>query len=203
MITDFIIDLGIIEKYHLTTNELFVIKLLLVLQDEDNQTPLHRFLSLPEEVRGDLREIIISLQNKGVILKSYKVPNKGDSFDPYGVEFNKIFLKNFYKSSFEMGQELFDTYPMFGHINGSVVPLRNVSKHFNSLEDFFVYYGKAIGHNPEKHSEIIELLEWVKENTEYLQMSIASFVISRQWNELKALKDGEIANVNYEAIKMI
>ena len=33
----------------------------------------------------DLRKLLQSLQNKGIILKSYKIPNKGEQFDPENV----------------------------------------------------------------------------------------------------------------------
>ena len=49
----------------------------------------------------------------------------------------------------------------------------------------------------------MELLDWAKNNTQFIQFSLASFVIDRRWNELKALKNGEIANVNFNAVKMI
>lgn len=67
-----------------------------------------------------LREVLEQLQKKEVILKSYKIPKSGEKFDPYAIPINKNFIKALYKSSFEMGKELFDSYPQFGNINGSV-----------------------------------------------------------------------------------
>ena len=54
-----------------------------------------RFLAIPEEMRGDLRSTLVSLQNKGIILKSYKIPNKGEQFHPEKVDFAVNFLKTF------------------------------------------------------------------------------------------------------------
>ena len=34
-------------------------------------------------------------------------------------------------------------------------------------------------------------------------MSLASFVIENKWNELEALRDGKIANVNFNTIKSL
>ena len=79
------------------------------------------------------------------------------------------FVKDFYKCSFELGKELFEIYPMFGIINGETVGIRSVSKKFDSLEDFYRFYGKSIRWNPDKHKEILELVEWAKENNILLQ----------------------------------
>lgn len=174
-----------------------------MLAKEEDDSYLYRYFSLPEYIRGDFRETLISIQNKGIINKSYKIPVKGASFDPTAVEFNKNFVKAFCKESFEMGKELFDTYPMFGNINGCVTSIRGVSKKFNSLEDFYRAYGKAINWNPETHQKIIDLVKWAKDNTQFIQFSLASFVVDHRWEELEALKNGDLANVNYDAIKML
>jgi hypothetical protein len=102
-----------------------------------------------------------------------------------------------------MGKELFDTYPMFGNINGNTTPLRGISKKFDSPEDFYRYYGKSINWNAEKHEHILELLNWAKENTSYIQFSLASFVIDKRYEELEALRNGDIANVNFNAVTMV
>jgi hypothetical protein len=84
------------------------------------------------------------------------------------------------------------------------VSLRGISKKFNSLEDFYRFYGKAIGWNAEKHREIIDLITWEQNNNiGFLRMSIASFVIEAKWEELKALKDGKIANVNFDTVMQL
>jgi hypothetical protein len=195
-------ELGIFTKYHLNPNDLFIIRILMLAQEEDDSY-LYRYLLLPEDVRGDFRTSLVRLQNKGIINKSYKIPIKGASFDPMAVEFNKNFVKTFCKSSFEMGKELFETYPMFGNINGCVTSIRGVSKKFNSLEDFYRAYGKAINWNPETHNKIIDTLQWAKDNTQFIQFSLASFVVDHRWEELEALRNGEIANINFNAVKMI
>ena len=68
--------MGILNKYHLNPNELFVIRILTLAQEEDDSY-LYKYFTIPEEDRGDFREILVSLQNKGIILKSYKIPAKG------------------------------------------------------------------------------------------------------------------------------
>ena len=37
--------------------------------------------------------------------------------------------------------------------------LKNISKKFYSLDEFYFYYSAAIGHNLEKHKEVMEILK--------------------------------------------
>ncbi len=197
-------EIAILEKYNLSPNELFVVKTILLLQEGYPENYLFRFLQIPEEDRGDFRSVLLSLQNKGIILKTYKIPNKGEEFDPSEIPINKLFLKNIYRASFDMGMELFEHYPMFTEINGSTVALRGISKKFDSLEDFYRFYGKQILWNPETHKHIIDLIDWEQQNNVgFICQSIASFVINHGWNELEALKDGKIANYNFNAIRQL
>lgn len=194
-------DIVILEKYRLNPTELFVLKTILLF--EDNKDYLYRYLQIDSN-KSTFRETLLSLQSKGVILKSYKIPGKGEKFNPLDVELNKNVIKTFWKASFEMGSELFETYPMFANINGSIVSIRSISKKFNTPEDAFRYYSKSINWNPEKHREIIDLIKWEQNNeVHFINMSLSSFIIDRKWNELQALKDGKLANINYETIRSL
>ena len=190
-----------LKKYKLSPNELMFIRTLLVLQDDSNEIPFKECIEMLHDAGINLRELITSLQYKGIILKSFKVPSEGQAFDPYTIPVNKTVIKGLYKSSFEIGKELFNNYPQFGTIQGCVIPLRGVSKKFDSLEDCYFRYGKEIRWNPELHSEIIELVKWANDNN-ILNCSLASFIINNGWNDLKALKEGD-GNINYDAVKLI
>lgn len=190
------------DKYGLTPNELLVVRVLLILQDNNEEGLLQNLMVTLKHINLPLREVLVQLQKKEVILKSFKIPNSGEKFDPYSIPINKNFIKTLYKSSFEMGKELFDSYPQFGSINGNVVPLRTVAKHFDSLEQAYFKYGKAIGFNPEKHKVIIELTKWAKDNN-ILNCSLSSYIINNGWLDLQAMKDGNTANFNVDAIKLI
>lgn len=103
-----------------------------------------------------------------------------------------------------MGKELFEAYPMFININGAIMAARGIAKKFNSPEEFFRYYGKTIHWSLDKHKEILDLLKWEKDNDiHFINMSLATFVINQNWNELKALKEGKLANINYDVIKSL
>lgn len=194
-------ELSILEKYHLTIEEFFVVKLLFLASCEENHTEfLARYLALQD--RGNLRDILVSLQNKGVILKSYKIPAAGSPFDPSDVEFNKLFLNNYFKYSAVLGQDLFDNYPVSMVINGVTHMLRTPGKKFKDLEDLEFGYGKAIGHNPETHKKVLSLLEWGKERN-LINMGMAEFVSSRAWLSLEAMKNGDGLVINVDAIKSL
>lgn len=193
-------ELALLEKYQLSPNEIFTIRILLLAKEDYNPEYIYRFLAIPEEMRGSLRDTLVSLQNKGVILKSYKIPEKGATFNPDNVEFSVNFMKNFYKSSMDMGKELFDLYPMFTDIKGVTYPLRNIAKKFDSIEDFFRFYAKSIKHSPEEHAHIIDGLNWAINNTNFINFGICEFVISQKWKEIDALRNGDYGTTNFSAI---
>lgn len=195
-------EISILSKYRITPNELTFIKTLLILQDEENEDLFKDYIESLYVCNVKLREILISLQNKEIILKSYKIPSEGESFDPYSIPFNKNFIKNLYKSSFELGKELFEVYPQMTVINGSLVTLRGVSKHFDSLEACYFRYGKAVGWNQERHEKILDLIKWAKER-DIIKQSLSSFVINNSWLDLEAIRNGDSGNYNFDTIKAL
>lgn len=195
-------EVSLLDKKELVPNELMFIRLLFILQEENDEELFDRYIKILKRDGVDLRKLIISLQEKEIILKSYKVPEKGQNFDPFTIPISKNFIKLLYKCSFELGKELFEAYPQFGHINGSLVGIRSVSKKFDSLEEAYFKYGKTIGWSVERHNHIIELVNWSKEHN-IINYTLASFIVDNRWHELEALKNGDLANINYDSVKML
>ena len=197
-------DIAFQEKYQITPTELFVLKIILLLQeDTQDEEYLKRFLQISDN-KECFRDTLQSLQNKGLISKSYKIPNKGEPFNPYDIAINKVLIKNMHKASFDLGQELMEVYPRYGMINGGMVPLHGVSKRFGSREDFFRFYSKIINWNPETHSKIIELIKWEQaNNVGFLNMTVLSFVIDHRWEALQDIKDGKLSNVTFNTIESL
>lgn len=189
--------LALLEKYKITPTELFLTKLLLLVKEEGEYEPLQRYASI-----FNIRETLESLRNKEIILKSYKIPNQGEKFIPENVEFNKNFIKQFFRASFEMGKELFDVYPQTTIVNGMVYNLKRISKKFDSLEDAFLKYAKYIKNSPEQHNNVIELVKWGIDNG-YNFTTLDDFICDNAWLAIAAIKDGGAINVNTNAIKMI
>lgn len=194
-------QLIIMEKYGLTPSEYFVVSLIFMLQEGYEESYLLRYLKLN---KSTFRDDLISLQDKGIILKSWKIPEKGSKFDPLEIPLNKNFFKNMFKSSLELGKQLFDAYPMFVNINGFSYSLRSFAKKFDTIEDFFRFYGKTIHWDLDLHNKILDLIKWDQENNiGFLKMTICNFVIEHKWNELEALKNGDIVNINFDTIQQL
>lgn len=175
--------LNLLITYNLTADELLMVYLTFLARDEEGH-PEYFAKWFNNGGSKQLRDIFESLKSKGIIHKDYNP----STYDPNVIEFNKNFLKSWIKNSGELGQELFEEYPPFLSSNGKLLPLRNIAKKFNTLDEFYFAYSSAIKHNPEKHKEVIDLLRWGKENGK-INYGICEFVISQKWTELTYLRE--------------
>lgn len=188
------------EKYGINPNELLLLEILLIAQEGDESGIVQKYFSNRVCSRGFTTELLQGLIDAGIILKSYKIPTKGTVFDPNSVPINKNVIKDFYKCSYELGRELWEVYPQFGIVNNTQVGLKSVSKKFDTIEDFFRFYGKTIRWKPDVHEHIIELIKWANDNN-IICTTIANFVIDHKWEELEALKaDG---GINYDSMRLL
>ena len=185
--------------YKLNPTELFTIKVILLAQDGD-YTYLQQF---SEILNGQLRLVLESIQSKGIIIKAYKIPKEGTLFIPEDVQFNQNFLKKFYRSAFEMGEELFNTYPQSAVVGGVMYNLRSVSKRFDSLEQAFQRYAKIIKNSPELHQQVIDDIKWGIENEYQGFTTLDRFIIDRGFEFLHSMRIGEGTNINLEATQLI
>lgn len=175
--------LNLLITYNLTADELLVVYLTFLARDEEGH-PEYFSKWFSNGGASKLRDIFNSLKSKGLIKKDYN-PTE---YNPNEIDFNKNFLKSWVKNSGELGQELFEEYPPFMTSGGKLYPLKNISKKFNTLDEFFFAYSSAIKHNPETHKEVMELLRWGKEHGK-INYGICEFIISAKWLELKYLRD--------------
>ena len=190
-------ELCLLEKYKLTPTELFTIKLILLAKEDGEYKWLQKYVQIIK-----LRDILVSLQEKGIILKSWKLPKEGQQLIVEDITFNQNFQKQYFRASFEMGEELFNIYPQSTIVNGQIYNLKRVSRKFDSLEDAFAKYAKYIHNNPEIHQEVIELVKWGIDNG-YNFTTLDSFIVDNSWMAIKAMKEGNGINVNTEAIQLI
>ena len=182
--------------YHLTADEMLLIYLTFLARDEEGAHKEYFDQWFNNGGSEILRDLFESLKKKGIIHKDYSTT----TWDPNQIEFNKHFIKSWLKNSLEMGEELFNTYPSFLNINGSYYPLRDVAKKFSSLDDFFFFYSTQIGHNPNKHKEIMDILDWAKDSG-HINFGITSFVINHQWDALEELRNNpELAPISQTSI---
>jgi hypothetical protein len=80
-----------------------------------------------------LRELCQSLKEKKVILANYNLT----SYDPDEIEFNKNLIKQYFKLSGELGQELMKAYPKTLVVNNKLLFLNNISKKFLDQNEFY------------------------------------------------------------------
>ena len=188
-------QIAILSRYNINSDELLFITVILLIQEGDENPYINLYFSLPSSCRGGIRDLLISLQEKQVITKEYKIPPTGATFTPEDVTFNKNFIKTFYKGSFWIGKELFEIYPISTVVNGIEYKLRRVSKKFDSLEDAYRAYGKAISWKPDVHRNIMQLIEWGKQNN-YQFTTLDSFIVDNDWLNIKAMKDNSLLDNN-------
>ena len=186
-------EIDFLIKYNLTPDELFLIKLIWYAQDGHNEY-LSEYFS-ENQLTLELRDVLLSLQKKGIINKTYVIPEKGSILNPNDINFNKNVVNSFLRHSQTLGMELFEAYPSSIVINGSTFSLRNITKLYKSLDEMCFEYGKAIKFNPETHKYILELLEWSKENG-HIQSGICDFIASHQWLTLQELRDNGLETFN-------
>ncbi|MCF0116086.1 MAG: hypothetical protein HUJ56_12120 [Erysipelotrichaceae bacterium] len=177
------------EQYNVSPNEYFFIQNILLSQE--GADTFSRYMKLPESVRGSIRDLLQSLKDKGIILSSYTIPQKGESFNPTQIPLSKRFTNTYMKLSMDMFLELWETYPLSGIFDGTEWKLRTVSKKFNSREDAAREYGKAIGWNANLHKHILELVEYGKSNN-YNFTTLERFIIDADWDNLEEMQESSI-----------
>lgn len=184
-------ELQLMVKYQLTAEELFLVKLIFLAQ-EDHLEFMRTYVQ--ECMYTDIIKSITNLVDKGVLLKTNTIPDTLKGFDFSDLIFNKLFLKNYLKYSYDMGMEIFAAYPTHVNIGGKLCSIKNISKNFNSFESFAFAYGKAIKFDEEKHKEVLEILEWAKEE-DLIHYGICEFIISFKWMELATLRENGIQGI--------
>lgn len=190
-------ELLILERYKLEPTELFTIKVILLAQIENQREWLQRFSQIVK-----LRPILESLREKGIILKSWKAPKANEKLEVMDIPISQNFQKNYFRESYQMGEELFNVYPQTTYINNQLYNLRSISHKFDSLEEAFAKYGKYIHYKDEIHQKIIELVKWGIDNG-FNFTTLDRFIVDRAWLAIKAVKENNAINVNTDAIKLI
>lgn len=193
-------ELHLMVKFKLSYEEINIVKLLFIAQQDHNDYIIQYFSECSPE--NQLRDVLISLQNKGVILKSCKIPNKGSKLDVNTIIFNKMFQKSYLKHCNDLGEELLAAYPPYITIDGAYYSLKNITKVYKSMEDFCFAYGKAIKFDMEKHKEVLEILEDAKAN-DLINFGICEFVVSRKWADVSDLGGGKIEMNGYNNMRLI
>ena len=161
----------------LTPTELYVLRLLFLAIDGE-PTYLTNYLSNITDGKQLFRQVLKSLQDKKVILSSFKIPEEGESLNYKNIPFNKNFIKMYIRESNDIGKELFEEYPPFINIGGKLCSIKNFTKaNLFSFEDFCLYYAKAIKNAGVTHERVMESLRFAKEHN-LINYTIIEFIAS-------------------------
>lgn len=177
----------------LTPSELFILRLLFLAQDGD-MSLINNYISNTDNGKEVFKVVLKSLQNKGIILASFKMPKEGETLKFTDIPINKNFVKRFIKESNQIGKEFFDAYPPFIYINGRMASIKNITKAgLFSIDEFCFFYGRQLKLSSVKHERVMEALEYGKEHN-LINYSILEFIASQKWNEIEYIKtSGEVA----------
>lgn len=177
----------------LTPSELFILRLLFLAQDGDTSL-INNYISNADNGKELFKVVLKSLQNKGIILASFKMPKEGEILKYTDIPINKNFVKKFIKESNQIGKEFFDAYPPFIYINGKMASIKNITKAgLFSIDEFCFFYGRQLKLSSVKHERVMEALEYGKEHN-LINYSILEFIASQKWNEIEYIRSsGEVA----------
>ena len=177
----------------LTPTELFILRLLFLAVDGDPNM-LINYLSNVSNGKELFRKVLESLQEKKVILSTFKIPKEGESLNYNNIPFNKNFIKAYVREANDLGKELFEEYPPFININGKNVSIKNFTKAgLYSFEEFCLYYAKAIKSAGVTHERVMETLRFAKEFN-LINYTILEFIASHKWVEIEYIQNS--GNVN-------
>ena len=186
-------EINIYINSKLTPTELFVLRLLQLAIDGDSSL-LSSYLTGISNGKEILRSVLESLKEKKVILSTFKIPCEGETLNFKNIQFNKNFMKMYIRESNEIGKELFDAYPPFISINGKMCSIKNFTKAgLFTFEEFCLYYSKSIKNASITHEQVMEALEYGKENN-LINFSILEFIASHKWVEIEYIRNS--GNVN-------
>lgn len=177
----------------LTPSELFILRLLFLAQDGDTSL-INNYISNADNGKELFKVVLKSLQNKGIILASFKMPKEGEILRYTDIPINKNFVKKFIRESNQIGKEFFDAYPPFIYINGKMASIKNITKAgLFSIDEFCFFYGRQLKLSSVKHERVMEALEYGKEHN-LINYSILEFIASQKWNEIEYIRSsGEVA----------
>lgn len=186
-------EINILIDSNLTPTELFILRLLYLAVDGENKF-LVNYLSNISNGKQLLKAVLQSLLDKKVINNTFSIPKEGEALNVKNIPFNKNFLKRYIKESNELGKEFFDAYPPFININGKMCSIKNFTKaNLFSMEDFCIFYSKAIKNASVTHERVMQALEFGKENN-LISYSIIEFIASMKWQEIEFIQNS--GNVN-------
>lgn len=197
-------DIQVLSKYRLTCLELIFIKLIRESCNSGNTLYLETFLT--DYVNNvDIKSIVESLVEKKVLVKeALKISTKDLLLKyPCNLVFNKNFHKAYLLDAYELFEEFREHYPFNVYINGSPVDLRLInSKEYKNESEVASLYCKIIKYDLQLHKEILKALDYGVQNN-LICTNIITFIISRGWERIIRIMNGEDTNLQFDNVTML
>lgn len=197
-------DIQVLSKYRLTCLELIFIKLIRESCNSGNTLYLETFLTTyVNDV--DVKSIVESLVEKKVLVKeALKISTKDLLLKyPCNLVFNKNFHKAYLLDAYELFEEFREHYPFNVYINGSPVDLRLInSKEYKNESEVASLYCKIIKYDLQLHKEILKALDYGVQNN-LICTNIITFIISRGWERIIRIMNGEDTNLQFDNVTML
>jgi hypothetical protein len=197
-------DIQVLSKYRLTCLELIFIKLIRESCNSGNTLYLETFLT--DYVNDiNVKSIVESLVEKKVLVKeALKISTKDLLLKyPCNLVFNKNFNKAYLLDAYELFEEFREHYPFNVYINGSPVDLRLInSKEYKNESEVASLYCKIIKYDLQLHKEILKALDYGVQNN-LICTNIITFIISRGWERIIRIMNGEDTNLQFDNVTML
>lgn len=197
-------DIQVLSKYRLTCLELIFIKLIRESCNSGNTLYLETFLTTyVNDV--DVKSIVESLVEKKVLVKeALKISTKDLLLKyPCNLVFNKNFHKAYLLDAYELFEEFREHYPFNVYINGSPVDLRLInSKEYKNESEVASLYCKIIKYDLQLHKEILKALDYGVQNN-LICTNIITFIVSRGWERIIRIMNGEDTNLQFDNVTML
>lgn len=176
-------QLDVMIKYGLSAEEFFLTELLmLATEDPEHKTYLLTYFGKAKKEQLAM-DTLQALKDKGVLDKECVIPQRGQTFTIGDIKLNLKFLDEYFKLTLQAGEELKNAYPDFLQFGDRLMPAKNiVTSGYRTEEDFFFAYAKKIRHSRKKHNEVLEILDWAKQQ-KLITYGMVEYVTTSKWKD--------------------
>jgi len=186
----------LIEKLKVDPYQLFLLKMMF--EAEENRIPIYKTAGKLKKIGMLDLDALADLVTRDVVIDYNKTGISGpaESFiDDYELSPKALRLMT---TSFLKARELMKNYPRLLEINGKKYNIVNIGEAELSLS-----YQKNLEITETEHEEVLELLEWGKEN-KCVNIGLKKFAETQYWLTLKEMKEngtqGIVGSVSIEML---
>lgn len=185
-------EIQIMLDFNLTAEQYLFLKLLWIAQQEGASKYLYQYYHERElrtgETGGIPFSLVQDLLDRGILTYDGDfTPKEVSEYDSFKiVKGHKWFM-----SIYPHAEEFFTVYPSFMMSGGRSYPIKNIAKHFSTLEELYSFYGSNIKYSFATHQRNMQALEYAIQH-DLVKCSIVEWIISKKWLEFKTDVDEQL-----------